>query len=60
MSTSTKSSMDKQTVLLRKKYNLIVVGTKKSLILKRKSDFDPVVKTMPTKKYNHILRKSQL
>ncbi|KAF2892131.1 hypothetical protein ILUMI_14043 [Ignelater luminosus] len=41
-----------------KKYDLMEVGTKKSLILKRKSDFDPTVKIVPTEEFYHILRES--
>ncbi|XP_023243366.1 KRAB-A domain-containing protein 2-like [Centruroides sculpturatus] len=41
-----------------KKYDLMEVGTKKSLILKRKSDSDPVVKIVPAGKFYHILRET--
>ncbi|KAF2893471.1 hypothetical protein ILUMI_12702 [Ignelater luminosus] len=42
-----------------KKYDLMEVGTKKPLILKRKSDSDPAVKIVPTEEFYHILRKLQ-
>ncbi|XP_014487986.1 PREDICTED: KRAB-A domain-containing protein 2-like [Dinoponera quadriceps] len=41
-----------------KKYDVMEVGTKKSLILKRKSDSDPVVQIVPTENFYHILRKT--
>jgi len=34
------------------------VGTKKSLILKRKSEFDPIVEIVPTENFYHILRET--
>lgn len=40
------------------KYDVMEVGTKKSLILKRKSDSDPVVKIVPTENFYHILRET--
>ncbi|XP_071053619.1 KRAB-A domain-containing protein 2-like [Onthophagus taurus] len=39
-----------------KKYDLMEVGSKKTLILKRKSDSDPVVRIVPTEEFYHILR----
>ncbi|XP_071056140.1 KRAB-A domain-containing protein 2-like [Onthophagus taurus] len=39
-----------------KKYDLMEVGRKKTLILKRKSDSDPVVRIVPTEEFYHILR----
>lgn len=41
-----------------KKYDVIEVGTKKYLILKRKSDSDPFVKIVKTQNFYRILRKT--
>lgn len=38
-----------------KKYDVMEVDAKKSLILKRKSDCDPIVKIVPTDNFYHIL-----
>lgn len=40
------------------KYDVMEEGTKKSLILKRKSDSDPVVKIVPTENLYHLLRET--
>lgn len=40
------------------KYDVMEVGTKKTLILKRKSESDSVVKIVPTENFYHILRET--
>lgn len=39
-----------------KKYDIMEVGTKKTLIVKKKSDSDTVVTIVPTENFYHILR----
>ncbi|GFU54123.1 SCAN domain-containing protein 3 [Trichonephila clavipes] len=41
-----------------KKYDVMEEGTEKYLILKRKFDFDPVVKVVPAENFYHILRET--
>lgn len=41
-----------------KKYDVIEAGNKKCLILKRKSNSDPVVKVVPADEFYHILRET--